>query len=119
METDRLKNNMRFLSEFMGNRNIAAGMFRNLEKQYKTKIDYLNTQKNFLNKLNSLENEKNHKIKDNKQNLFEKKNNIHTNKRKLIYDQRDNRFYNRLFTILKMVLLILGITTIILLSKNN
>lgn len=119
METERLRNNIRFLSEFMGNRKIAAGMFRNLEKQYKTKIDYLNTQKNFLNKLNSLENEKNSQIRGNKQNLFTKKNNIHTNRRRLIYDQRDNKFYNKLFTILKIILLILGITVIVLLSKNN
>ena len=32
METERLRNNIRFLSEFMGNRKIA-GMFRNLENR--------------------------------------------------------------------------------------
>ena len=117
MENERLRDNIRFLTEFMGNNKIAAGMFRNLEQQYITKINYLNTQKNFLSKLSSLENEKNSKIKNNKEKLFNRNNNIHTNRRKLIYDQRDNSYYNKIFAVLKIILLFLGIAVIGLLAK--
>ena len=47
METERLRNNINFLRQFSGNRKIAAGMFRSLEKQYLSKIDYMTTQKTF------------------------------------------------------------------------
>ena len=118
METERLRNNINFLRQFSGNRKIAAGMFRSLEKQYLSKVDYLTTQKNFLNKLNSLETEKNHSIRDNRENLADKKHNIHTKRRVLIYDQRDNKLYTTMFTLMKLILLVLGITVVFMLSKE-
>ena len=118
-ETEKLRNNINFLRNFVGNKKIAAGMFRSLEKQYLSKVDYLSTQKQFLNKLNSLETEKNTAIRENRETLADKKHHIHTNRRKLIYDQRDNKFYTTIFSIMKLILLILGLTVVFMLSKDT
>ena len=119
METERLRNNINFLRHFVGSKKIAASMFRSLEKQYLSKIDYLGTQKQFLNKLNSLETEKNAAIRENRETIADKKHHIHTNRRKLIYDQRDNKFYTTVFSFMKLILLVLGITVVFLLSKDT
>ena len=59
------------------------------------------------------------KITNNKEILENTNSSIQTNKRKLMYDQRENKLYTTIFSVLKLVLLIMGIAVIILLSKKK
>ena len=119
MRFERLQNNINLLKKFSNNKRIASSLFSQLERQYLTKLDYSNTQKNLLSKINSLESLKKDKIKNNKEILENTNSSIQTNKRKLMYDQRENKLYTTIFSVLKLVLLIMGIAVIILLSKKK
>lgn len=119
MRFERLQNNINLLKKFSNNKRIASSLFSQLERQYLTKLDYSNTQKNLLSKINSLESLKKDKIRNNKEILENTNSSIQTNKRKLMYDQRENKLYTTIFSVLKLVLLIMGIAVIILLSKKK
>jgi hypothetical protein len=116
---ERLQNNINLLKKFTNNKRVASSLFSQLERQYLTKLDYSNTQKNLLSKINSLESLKKDKIRNNKEILENTNSNIQTNKRKLMYDQKENKLYTSIFSVLKLVLLIMGIAVIILLSKKK
>ena len=116
---ERLQNNINLLKKFTNNKRVASSLFSQLERQYLTKLDYSNTQKNLLSKINSLESLKKDKIRNNKEILENTNSSIQTNKRKLMYDQRENKLYTTIFSVLKLVLLIMGIAVIILLSKKK
>ena len=99
-------------------KNKAKELFRQLESQYIDRLDYIETQENLINKQNSLINDKQDIIKDQKKHLEDTNDKISTQKRKLLYDQKDNNFYNTVMAIMKLFLLIISIVLIVILAKN-
>ena len=99
-------------------KNKAKELFRQLESQYIDRLDYIETQENLINKQNTLINDKEEIIKDQKKHMEHTNDKISTQKRKLLYDQKDNNFYNTVMAIMKLFLLIISIVLIVILSKN-
>ena len=99
-------------------KNKAKELFRQLESQYIDRLDYIETQENLINKQNTLINDKSDIIADQKKEIENTNDQISTQKRKLLYDQKDDQFYNTLTAIMKTILLVVAIVVIVLLSKN-
>lgn len=99
-------------------KNKAKELFRQLESQYIDRLDYIETQENLINKQNSLISDKDSLIKEQKHEMESTNDKISTQKRKLLYDQKDSTFFNTMMSIMKTFLLIISIVLIVILSKN-
>ena len=99
-------------------KNKAKELFRQLESQYIDRLDYIETQENLINKQNTLISDKQDLIKDQNKYIEDTNDKVSTQKRKLLYDQKDNNFYNTIMAIMKLFLLIISIILIVILSKN-
>ena len=100
-------------------KNKAKELFRQLESQYLDRLDYIETQENLINKQNTLINDKLGLIGEQKGILEDTTDKISTQKRKLIYDQKDSNYYSTIIAIMKTILLIITIALIVILSKSK
>ncbi len=92
---------------------IAEGLFRDLETQYTTKLDYIANQEDLLNKQRSLIREKEDSIEEQGKVLAVTAQNIDTNKRSVIIDQGQEIYIKGFISIFRILLIILCAAVII------
>lgn len=94
----------------------ASELFNTLSNQYTDRTGTIDTQNELLNKQNTLINLRNNTIAKHNNTINETDDKIHMNRRKLMYNAPYDRRSIIFTRILKLILLILGITSIVLLS---
>lgn len=89
-----------------------SNSYDDLEKQYTEKLDKINMQKTLLTRNNRLMSEHDDTIEKQKDILMNTENEIQKNRRLLVYEQKDDIQMTKLFRILKLILLLLGVSII-------
>ena len=121
---NQLKRNKKFMQNYLGTentsyQNIATGLFRDLETQYTTKLDYIANQEDLLSKQKGLIREKDAEIELHKKNLDSTIQNINTNKRSVVIDQEYQLYIRKFINYAKYILMLLSLTVLFIIMFPN
>ena len=105
------------LQSSTNNQNVAFGLFNKLEDQYQTKLDHLSAQQTLLKNYQEISLYDKNRIHNMEK--VEQENREDTINRRLSMHEVDSRGRNTYYKMLKIILLLLGIASIVLLIVKN